>query len=59
MPRLAFLAVGVVVAAALLHSMVLPMAKYQQVQPMTVYLDALGYDHDHDGIPDLNDRINK
>jgi hypothetical protein len=55
-PRMVYLSAGIVVSAALLHSMLLPLAKYQQVEPAMAYLHLLDQDMDTDGIADYFDR---
>lgn len=57
MPRLAYLAAGTVVAAVLLHSVLLPLVRYEQVSPMSAYLQALDMDQDNDGIADPYDKL--
>lgn len=54
--RTAYLSIGIVIAAVLLHSILLPLAKYQQVEPATTALRLLDIDQDTDGISDVNDR---
>jgi hypothetical protein len=58
MPRIAYLAAGIVAAAILLHSMLLPMVKQDQMAAMSRFLAILDMDQDTDGIADVFDRVN-
>lgn len=56
MPRVAYLAGGIAAAAVLLHSVLLPVAKQDQLMEVSRFLAILDIDQDNDGIKDLDDR---
>lgn len=58
MPRVAYLAIGIVAAAALLHSVLIPVVKQDQLAEANRLLAILDGDIDGDGIPNTNDRDN-
>lgn len=51
-PRVAYLAAGIVAAAVLLHGMLLPAIKQDQLAEVNRFMAILDVDKDHDGIPD-------